>query len=92
MQGLSNSRIHHATDYGGDPTGVSDSADALEQALFDAFRSPIQSSQLIKGVPDLGGSQLHLDGGTYKISRPLRIPEGGANFMVIKLSSLTIIL
>ncbi|KAJ0084140.1 hypothetical protein Patl1_30993 [Pistacia atlantica] len=80
--GLSGSRIHHATDYGGDPTGVSDSTDALEQALFDAFRSPIQSTQLIKGVPNLGGSQLHLDGGTYKISRPLRIPEGGANFMI----------
>ncbi|XP_015894040.3 polygalacturonase QRT3 [Ziziphus jujuba] len=71
-----NSRVHHVIDYGADPTGLSDSTEALERALSDAFRSSnnIRHSHLMQGVTDLGGTQLHLDGGTYKISRPLRLP------------------
>lgn len=89
-----NSRVHHVIEYGADPTGLSDSTDALERALSDAFRSSSSSnynihydSHLMRGVTDLGGTQLHLDGGTYKISRPLRLPRvasgSAGNFMVI---------
>ncbi|XVE66141.1 hypothetical protein DITRI_Ditri08aG0056600 [Diplodiscus trichospermus] len=79
---LTSSRVHHAIEYGADPTGKLDSTDALEQAISNAFKSPVQG-HLIQGVADLGGAQLHLDGGTYKISRPLRLPNtGGGNFMI----------
>ncbi len=70
------------TEYGADPTGKSDSTEALEQAISDAFGSPVDS-HLMKGIADLGGTEVHLDGGTYKISRPLRLPDSSAgNFMV----------
>ncbi|KAK4855795.1 hypothetical protein QYF36_010953 [Acer negundo] len=77
-------RVHHVIDYyGGDPTGISDSTEALEQAIFDAFRSPVDGNHLINGVSNLGGSEVHLDGGTYKITRPLRLPDtGGGNIMI----------
>ncbi|KAJ9693209.1 hypothetical protein PVL29_012096 [Vitis rotundifolia] len=78
----SSSREHHATDYGADPTGRSDSTEALQQAIFDAFASPIDG-HLMQGITNLGGVELHLDGGTYMISRPLRLPDiGGGNFMI----------
>ncbi|XP_050384300.1 polygalacturonase QRT3-like [Argentina anserina] len=80
----SSSRVLHATEYGADPTGISDSTEALQQAISDVFISPIEGAHLMEGIADLGGSQLHLDGGTYKISRPLRLPDttGAGNFMV----------
>jgi hypothetical protein len=63
------------TDYGADPTGRLDSTEALQQAISDAFGSPVDT-HLMEGVADL-------DGGTYKISRPLRLPDtSGGNFMV----------
>lgn len=80
---LTGSRVYHATDYGADPSGKLDSTDALEQAISDAFRSQVEG-HLIQGVADLGGAQLHLDGGTFKISRPLRLPKiRGGNFMIL---------
>lgn len=70
------------TDYGADPTGRLDSTEALEQAISDAFGSPVDA-HLMEGIADLGGTEIHLDGGTYKISRPLRLPKtSGGNFMV----------
>ncbi|KAF3432315.1 hypothetical protein FNV43_RR27055 [Rhamnella rubrinervis] len=81
----SNSRVYHVTHYGADPTGRSDSTDALNRAISDACRIPSSSLNvnLLDGVADLGGSQLDLDGGTYKISRPLRLPLISAgNFMI----------
>ncbi|OMP07285.1 Pectin lyase/virulence factor [Corchorus olitorius] len=76
------SRVYHAIDYGADPTGNFDSIDALEQAIFDAFGSLVEG-HLIHGMADLGGAELHLDGGTYKISRPLCLPRIRAgNFMI----------
>ncbi|KAL5747071.1 hypothetical protein ACOSQ2_024368 [Xanthoceras sorbifolium] len=80
---LINSCTHHVSDYGGDPTGRSDSTEALEQAIFDAFRSPVDGNHMINGVANFGGSEVHLDGGTYKITRPLRLPDtGGGNIMI----------
>lgn len=79
----SGSRVHHVTEYGADPTGRLDSTGALQEAISDAFASPLDDGHLIEGVADLGGTEVHLDGGTYKISRPLRLPDtGGGNFMV----------
>ena len=86
LRSLTSSRVHHAIEYGADPTGKLDSSDALEQAISDAFQSPVEG-HLMQGVANLGGAQLHLDGGTYKISRPLRLPKtSGGNFMVLPIS------
>lgn len=77
------SRVHHVIEYGADPTGTSDSIEALERAIHDAFQSPLDS-HLMEGIADLGGAEVYLDGGTYKISRPLRLPDsGGGNLMVL---------
>lgn len=82
MQVSQRSRVHHVTEYGADPTGRLDSTEALQQALSDAFGSHVDA-HLMEGVADLGGAELHLDGGTYKISHSLRLPNiSGGNFMV----------
>ncbi|XP_006850397.3 polygalacturonase QRT3, partial [Amborella trichopoda] len=76
------SRILYVTAYGADPTGKTDSTDALLRAISDAFR-PQNSHRLMPGIPDLGGAQIHLEGGSYLISRPLRLPaSGGGNLMI----------
>ncbi|KAA0053667.1 polygalacturonase QRT3-like [Cucumis melo var. makuwa] len=82
LTAMSGSRVYHVVAYGADPTGESDSTEAIEKAISDAFEYPTDG-HLMKGILDLGGSQLHLDGGTYKISRPLRLPDTSAgNFMI----------
>ncbi|XP_068656259.1 polygalacturonase QRT3-like [Aristolochia californica] len=78
----SSPRIYRVTSYGADPSGQSDSTDAILKAISDAFQAP-NGRELMPGIPDLGGSQVHLEGGTYKISQPLRLPSsGGGNFMI----------
>lgn len=82
MQGPARSRVVKVTEYGADPTGNRDSADEILKALSDAF---IASSDrvLMPGIANLGGVEVHLEGGTYSISRPLRLPSsGGGNVMV----------
>ncbi|XWS16596.1 hypothetical protein CRYUN_Cryun34aG0102800 [Craigia yunnanensis] len=82
LRRFTSSRVLHAIEYGADPTGKLDSTVAFEQAISDAFQSPVEG-HLMQGVANLGGAQLHLDGGTYKISRPLRLPKtSGGNFMI----------
>ncbi|XXG74454.1 hypothetical protein AAC387_Pa07g3169 [Persea americana] len=76
------SRIHGVTAYGADPTGETDSTEAIMRAISDAFQDK-DSKVLMTGISDLGGAEVHLEGGTYKISRPLRLPaSGGGNFMI----------
>ncbi|KAG9439034.1 hypothetical protein H6P81_019199 [Aristolochia fimbriata] len=80
--GQRSGRVYGVTSYGADPTGESDSTDAILRAISDAFQAR-GGRDLMPGIPDLGGSQVHLEGGTYKISRPLRFPSsGGGNFMI----------
>jgi len=39
----------------------------------------------MKDIKDLGGAQVHLEGGKYFISKPLQFPQPGVgNFMVRK--------
>ncbi|XP_065856522.1 polygalacturonase QRT3-like [Euphorbia lathyris] len=81
----SSSRVYHVTEYGADPTGKEDSTGAVEKAMREAVYGHGSESgqQLFSGIHDLGGSQLHLDGGTYRISRPLRLPRlRVGNFMI----------
>ncbi|XP_052200861.1 polygalacturonase QRT3 [Diospyros lotus] len=76
-------RVYHVTSYGADATGKTDSTAALEEAIAHAFESGKDDGFLMKGILSLGGAQIHLEGGTYTISRPLRLPAAGrGNFMI----------
>ncbi|KAL6651362.1 hypothetical protein ACP70R_010287 [Stipagrostis hirtigluma subsp. patula] len=78
----SSARVYHVTDYGADPTGATDSTAAINKAIADAFRPP-SNGTLTGGIPDLGGAEVHLDGGTYLIEGPLTLPaSGGGNFKI----------
>ncbi|KAG2574651.1 polygalacturonase QRT3-like isoform X1 [Panicum virgatum] len=75
-------RVYHVTDYGADPTGATDSTAAINRAIADAFR-PASNSTMTGGIPDLGGAEVHLDGGTYLVRGPLTLPaSGGGNFRI----------
>ncbi|KAJ1272733.1 hypothetical protein BS78_06G225200 [Paspalum vaginatum] len=75
-------RVFHVTDYGADPTGAADATAAINKAIADAFRPP-SNATMTGGIPDLGGAEVHLDGGTYLVKAPLTLPaSGGGNFMI----------
>ena len=68
--------------YGADPTGGQDSSDAILEALTDAFQLQTELNMLPR-VADLGGVVIDLQGGSYKIGKPLRFPSsGGGNLLV----------
>lgn len=82
VQISSRSRVYHVTDYGADPTGNTDSSEAIRKAISDAFQHP--SDHVLKaGIADLGGAEIHLDGGSYLISSAITLPAtGGGNLKV----------
>ncbi|XP_039773915.1 polygalacturonase QRT3-like isoform X2 [Panicum virgatum] len=82
VQASASARVYHVTDYGADPTGATDSTAAINRAIADAFR-PASNSTMTGGIPDLGGAEVHLDGGTYLVRGPLTLPaSGGGNFRI----------
>ncbi|KAK6150233.1 hypothetical protein DH2020_017758 [Rehmannia glutinosa] len=80
--------VYHVTSYGADPTGKSDSTDAILRALSDALKGP-GNGFLIDGIVNLGGARVDLDGGNYLISRPIQFPVAGKGNLVIHGGSLT---
>ncbi|XP_060974846.1 polygalacturonase QRT3 [Cannabis sativa] len=81
-QGESHPRVYHVTSYGADPTGKTDSTDALLEAMSAAFQGPTEGF-LMEGIANLGGPRIDLQGGYYLISRPLRFPAAGAGNIMI---------
>jgi hypothetical protein len=71
--------------FGGDPTGVRDSADAFDAALAAAWaRAGGLSPHNFTDGPDLGGVIVDLEGGQYGISRPIVMPkDGGGNVNIV---------
>lgn len=70
------------TDYNADPTGQYDSTRALQTAINKAFEVATKH-ELLPGISDLGGVEIHLEGGEYLISYPLQFPsKGGGNLVV----------
>lgn len=75
------------TDFGADPTGVSDSTTMLQDAVSACVnRSVANTNGVFPGmedgwgpVRDAGGCVIDLDGGEYRISGPVVIPEFVAN-------------
>lgn len=80
--------VYHVTAYGADPTGQNDSTDAVLGAISDALKGPGKGF-LMKGIVNLGGARVDLDGGNYLISRPLQFPVSGKGNLVIHGGSLT---
>lgn len=72
---------YNVTSYGADPTGETDSTDAILRAISDALQGP-NNGFLINGIVNLGGAQINLEGGNYLISRPLQLLAGRGNLMV----------
>ncbi|KAG1326395.1 Polygalacturonase QRT3 [Cocos nucifera] len=82
VQITSRSRVYHVTDYGADPTGNTDSSEAISKAISDAFQVP-SDHVLMPGIADLGGAEIHLDGGSYLIGSPITLPaSGGGNLKI----------
>lgn len=81
QEGLS-PRVYMATAYGADPTGKSDSTEALLKAVTDALQGPTNGF-LMEGISNLGGARINLEGGNYLISKPLRLPAAGVGNLMI---------
>lgn len=79
---MNNPRVYLVTSYGADPTGNSDSTEALLAAIADAARGPSEG-ELIQGISDLGGALIDLEGGNYMISRPLQLPVAGVGNLMV---------
>ncbi|GAB4840931.1 hypothetical protein Ancab_021691 [Ancistrocladus abbreviatus] len=75
-------RVYHVTSYGADPTGKTDSTEALLKAFSDACNGP-PDGFLMSGINNLGGAQINLEGGSYLVSRPLRFPTTGVGNIMI---------
>ncbi|VVB12329.1 unnamed protein product [Arabis nemorensis] len=76
-------KVIYPIGYGADPTGVQDSSDAILEALTDAFQLQTELHMLPR-VVDLGGLVIDLQGGSYKIGKPLRFPSSGGGNLVVK--------
>ncbi|XP_010536926.1 PREDICTED: polygalacturonase QRT3 isoform X2 [Tarenaya hassleriana] len=81
-QAISSPIVYRVTSYGADPTGKSDSTDAILKAMEDAFNGP-NHGLLMEGINNLGNAKIDLEGGSYLISRPLRFPTSGAGNLMI---------
>lgn len=82
--------LYLMSEYGADPTGSQESSDAILKAVEDAFELQ-KGLELVAGVNDLGGVVVDLQGGNYKISKPITFPSsGGGNVVVSLLSSLSL--
>ncbi|XP_061366517.1 polygalacturonase QRT3-like [Gastrolobium bilobum] len=82
LQGLNKPHVYLVTSYGADPTGNSDSTEALLAAISDAAKGPSKGF-LMKDINDLGGAQIDLQGGNYMISKPLQLPVAGVGNLMI---------
>ncbi|OMO80043.1 Pectin lyase/virulence factor [Corchorus capsularis] len=79
--------VYRVTNYGADPSGKSDSSEALNKAISDACKNS-SDGVLMSGITNLGGPQIDLEGGTYLISKPLRLPAPGFGNLLIHGGSL----
>lgn len=71
------------TDFGADPTGLTDSTSAFQQCLQAALAFNTSGHHLAFGVVDLGGVTIDLGGGDYLISAPIAWPVYTGNFRMI---------
>ncbi|XWS40476.1 hypothetical protein CRYUN_Cryun18bG0143200 [Craigia yunnanensis] len=89
LQAVFTPPVYHVINYGADPTGKADSTETLNKAIADAFQSPSEGF-LMKGIINLGGSRINLEGGNYVISKPLRLPAAGAGNLMEHIAFLSL--
>lgn len=77
------SKVFDPISFGADSTGAADSSDAIMNTINATFQAQ-QGKALLPGINDLGGAVVDLQGGNYKISKPIRLPSGGGNVVVIE--------
>lgn len=77
-----NARVYHVSNYGADPTGKTDSTEALLK-VFSEVANGASNGVLMAGIINLGGVEINLDGGDYLISRPLQFPKTGLGNILI---------
>ena len=65
------------TDFGGDPTGQTDSAAAFDTVLAEAWRLAGMGRNNFTDGPDLGGVVVDLEGGQFGVTRPIVFPLVG---------------
>ena len=68
--------VFYPTAYGADPTGVADSTSALQHAM-DAAAAMVVPGPYIGGLTNTGGAIVNLEGGEYRVSKPLTLGNGG---------------
>nr|XP_043634735.1 polygalacturonase QRT3 [Erigeron canadensis] len=79
---LSRARMYSVSSYGADPTGKTDSTDAILNAIADVVEEE-RNGILMEGIGNHGGVQINLEGGIYMISRPVKFPVAGVGNIVI---------
>lgn len=84
---MHNPRVYHVTSYGADPTGNSDSTEALLAAIADAANGP-SKGYLMEGISNLGGAQINLEGGNYMIRKSLKLPVASVGNIMVCLKKL----
>ncbi|XP_021901642.1 polygalacturonase QRT3-like isoform X2 [Carica papaya] len=87
-QGVSKPRVYEVIKYGADPTGKSDSTEALERTFVDAIGGSSKGF-LMEEIANLGGAQIYLQGGNYLITRPLRFPASAVGNLMIHGGTIT---
>ncbi|KAL1833860.1 hypothetical protein DCAR_0103997 [Daucus carota subsp. sativus] len=75
-------RVFYPIGYGADPSGEQDSSDAILEAMEDAVRSDKQGLELMPGITDMGGVVIDLQGASFKINRPIRVPAFTGNLVI----------
>ncbi|CAL9065736.1 polygalacturonase QRT3 [Musa acuminata AAA Group] len=75
------SKVFDPISFGADSTGAADSSDAIMNTINATFQAQ-QGKELLPGINDLGGAVVDLQGGNYKISKPIRLPSGGGNVVI----------
>ncbi|PHU25639.1 hypothetical protein BC332_03971 [Capsicum chinense] len=77
----SEGRVVFPIGYGADPTGTSDSSEAIKEAIDDALK--LQNGfVLLPGISDLGGLIIDFQGGNFRINTPIVFPPGIGNIVV----------
>lgn len=72
--GTKSARVYHVSSYGADPTGKTDSTEALMK-VFAEVANGGTNGVLMAGISNLGGAEINFDGGDYLISQPLQFPN-----------------
>ncbi|KAK9062340.1 hypothetical protein SSX86_019526 [Deinandra increscens subsp. villosa] len=78
----SSGRVFYPIGYGADPSGAQDSTEAIMGAVADASSAVGNGGQLLPGVNDLGGAIVDLQGGSFRISKPVAIPPNSGNLVI----------